>query len=105
MATQASATAMTTDRAMARSGLLVTERAAAGGPIIRLKISSAPTTGRVMLVASATTTRNRVSTRAGRMPRASASSGITEESSSGRYSAMMAATQTAARIAIGRTSL
>jgi hypothetical protein len=35
----------------------VTERAAAAGPIIRLNISSAPTTGTVIEVASAITTR------------------------------------------------
>ncbi len=55
--------AITTDRHMATYGLLVTDLAAAGGPIIRLKISKAPTTGSVMLVASATTTRNSISIR------------------------------------------
>jgi len=64
--------------------LLVNDRAVAGGPIIRLKISRAPTTGSAMLVASATTTRKHVSTRPLRMPRASPSSGITDDSSSGR---------------------
>ena len=37
--------AMPTDRAIARAGLGVSDLAAAAGPIIRLNISSAPTTG------------------------------------------------------------
>jgi len=69
---------------MASSGLLVSERAAAGGPIIRLKISKAPTTGSVMLVASATVTRNSSSIRRPRMPRAALTSGASDDSSSGR---------------------
>ena len=48
---------------MARSGLLVRDRAAAGGPIMRLKISRAPTTGTVMAVARATTMRKHISMR------------------------------------------
>ena len=55
----------TTDRPMASSGRSVNDRAAAGGPIIRLKISRAPTTGSAMLVASATTTRKHISIRYG----------------------------------------
>ena len=61
------------------------DRAAAGGPIIRLKISRAPTTGTVMAVARATTMRKQISIRWLRMPFASAISGTTEESMSGRY--------------------
>ena len=49
--------AMTTDRVIARPGRAVSDRAAAAGPIIRLNISSAPTTGTVIEVASAITTR------------------------------------------------
>ena len=60
------------------------ERAAAGGPIIRLKISSVPTTGTVIVVASATTARNASCMRKVPMPRASATSGSSEESISGR---------------------
>ena len=96
--------ANTTDRLMARYGLLVIDRAAAGGPIIRLKISRAPTTGSVMLVASATTTRKHISIRKLDTPRASASSGITEVSMSGRYKKIMAATDTAPSTATGSTS-
>jgi hypothetical protein len=84
MAAQVSTAAMTTDSAIARPGRAVRDRAAAGGPIIRLKISRAPTTGRVMLVAMARMTRNSSSTRAARTPRASPDSGASEDSSSGR---------------------
>ena len=78
---------MSTDSPMASNGRSVSDRAAAGGPIIRLKISSAPTTGSVMLVASGDDHQEQhISIRPARNPRASASSGITEESSSGRYS-------------------
>ena len=45
---------------MASSGLLVRDRAAAGGPIMRLKISRAPVTGTVMVVARATTIRKAI---------------------------------------------
>src|SRR5580692_8082351 len=55
--------AMATDRVMASTGRAVSERAAAAGPIIRLNISSAPTTGTVMLVARAMTSRNASSMR------------------------------------------
>src|SRR6185437_4816323 len=96
---------MTTDRAMARSGLLVSDRAAAGGPIIRLKISSAPTTGSVMLVATATTSRNSNSIRLAFTPRAAPDSWASEDSSSGRYIAMMATMHTTAPAAMGRISL
>ena len=49
--------AMPVATAMACPGLLVNERAAAAGPIISANISRASTTGTVMLVASAMTTR------------------------------------------------
>ncbi len=49
---------MTIDPAMAMPGLLVKHRAAAGGPIISVKIKRAPTTGTVMVVEHARTTRN-----------------------------------------------
>src|ERR1022692_192077 len=96
---------MSTDKAIARIGLSVNDRAAPGGPIIRLKISSAPTTGSVMLVASATTTRKYISIRRLRTPRTSASSGITDVSRSGRKRTMMAPTQSAPNPAIGAMSL
>ena len=99
------ASAMITDSPMARYGLSVTERAAAGGPIIRLKISSAPTTGSAMLVASAMTSRKQISMRWLRTPRASPSSGITEASISGRNSTSTATMHTAPSAATGATSL
>ena len=95
---------MTTEAATAGPGRRSSDRAAAGGPIIRLKISSAPTTGSVMLVARATTTRKAISTRPARVPRASASSGITEVSSSGRNSTPTARMLTAAITATGAIS-
>jgi hypothetical protein len=96
--------AMATDRAMARAGRAVSARAAAAGPIIRLNISSAPTTGTVMLVASAMTSRNASSIRRGGTPRASATSGSAEDSSSGRNMTTMAATDSAPSARMGRTS-
>ena len=45
MAAQTVIRAMTTDRANGERGPGVNDRAAAGGPIMRLKISRAPTTG------------------------------------------------------------
>ena len=81
---QTMARAIATERAMAGSGLLVKERAVAAGPIIRLNISSTPTTGTVMVEASATTRRKPVSIRPGLTPRASATSGVIEVSSRGR---------------------
>ena len=63
---------------------MVNARAAAGGPIIRLKMSAVPTTGTVIVVASATSSRKPSSMPNGAMPRAWALSGSTEESSSGR---------------------
>ena len=47
-------------------------------------MSSAPTTGRAMLVVRASTSRKSISTRAARTPRDSPSAGMTEVSSSGR---------------------
>src|SRR5438874_1673355 len=61
--------AMATDRAIARAGRAVSDLAAAAGPIIRLNISSAPTTGTVMLVARAMTSRNTSSIRRAGTPR------------------------------------
>ena len=63
MAAHTVTSAIATDRTMATGGRIVNERAAAGGPIIRLKMSRAPTTGTVMAVARATTTRNAISIR------------------------------------------
>lgn len=94
---------MTIESAIASSGRAVSDRAAAGGPIIRLKISNAPTTGRAMLVARATTTRNAVSVRFPRIPRASPRSELIELSSSGRYSSTTAARLAAASAATGAT--
>src|SRR4029077_10147875 len=95
--------AMTTDRAMARTGLAVSDLAAAAGPIIRLNISRAPTTGTVMLVASAMTSRNASSIRRADTPRASATSGSAEENISGRNMATIAATETAPSTRMGST--
>ena len=75
---------MTTDSTIARTGRLVRHRAAAGGPIIKLKISNAPTTGTVMVVVRATIRRKQISMRYPRMPLASATSGTIEDSMSGR---------------------
>ena len=95
--------AMITDRAIARAGLAVSDLAAAAGPIIRLNISSAPTTGTVMLVASAMTSKNASSIRRAGTPRASATSGSAEENISGRNMTTMAATETAPSIKMGST--
>jgi hypothetical protein len=95
--------AMATERAIARAGLAVSDLAAAAGPIIKLNISSAPTTGTVMLVARAMTSRNASSIRRARTPRASATSGSAEENISGRNMTTMAATETAPRIKMGST--
>ena len=62
----------------------MTERAAAAGPIIRLNISSAPTTGTVIEVARAITMRKYNSARRVETPRASATSGTALVSMSGR---------------------
>ena len=69
---------MTTDPAMATPGLSVKQRAAAGGPIISVKIKRAPTTGTVIVVAQARTTRKAMSVRWGWMPLAVAISGAIE---------------------------
>src|SRR5256886_17707040 len=76
--------AMATDRAIARTGLAVSDLAAAAGPIIRLNISSAPTTGTVILVARAMTSRNPSSIRRDDTPPARPTSGSAEDSSGGR---------------------
>src|SRR5215470_2130412 len=104
MPAQTVTSAKATDRVMARTGRAVSARAAAAGPIIRLNISSAPTTGTVMLVASAMTSRNASSIRRGGIPRASATSGSAEDSSSGRNMTTMAATDSAPSARMGRTS-
>ena len=96
--------AMTTDRVMASTGRAVSERAAAAGPIIRLNISSAPTTGTVMLVARAMTSRNARSMRAVRRPRAAATSGSAEDSMSGRNMTAMATRLTRPKPRMGSTS-
>lgn len=69
---------------MAGSGCLVTARAAAAGPTIRLNMSSAPTTGTAVVVARATSARNSGSSHAVRLPRASARPGEVPASTSGR---------------------
>ena len=92
---------MTTARLMASTGRAVSERAAAAGPIIRLNISSAPTTGTVMLVARAMTSRKPSSIQRADTPRASATSGSAEDSSSGRNMTMMAAIDTAPSTRMG----
>src|SRR2546429_7970698 len=84
--------AMATDRAIARAGLAVSDLAAAAGPIIRLNISSAPTTGTVMLVARAITSRNASSIRRAGTPRAPAPPGRAEENIRGPDMTAMAAT-------------
>src|SRR5260370_61238 len=86
--------AIPTDRVIASIGRAVSDLAAAAGPIIRLNISRAPTTGTVMLVARAITSRNASSIRRDDTPRASATSGIVEDSSSGRNMTMIAAMHT-----------
>jgi len=63
MAIQTMTSAMTTESSIARTGRLVRDLAAAGGPVIRLKISSAPTTGTVTAVARATMIRKTISMR------------------------------------------
>ncbi len=60
---------------IARPTRSVKHWAAADGPIINVKISSAPTTGTVIVVAQAMTMRNAISRRWGRSPRAAAMSG------------------------------
>src|SRR5215470_10649052 len=90
MDSQTVAKAITTESAIAAPGRAVTERAAAAGPIIRLNISSAPTTGTVIDVATAITTRKERSTRRVETPRASAPSGNALVSMSGRNAAPIA---------------
>ena len=97
--------AMSTDRPIAVNGLLVNERAAAAGLIRRLKMSRAPTTGTAIVVVSATTSRKTTSMRPLPTPRASATSGITDENISGRYTSKTAAMQTTPITAIGMSSL
>jgi len=105
MPIQTVASAMPMASAMACPGRLVNDRAAAAGPIISANISSAPTTGTVMLVASAITSRKHSSIRRVLTPRASATSGSADASSSGRYSSAITATLTAPSAAIGSSTL
>jgi len=105
MPIQTVASAMPMARAMACPGRLVNDRAAAAGPIISANISSAPTTGTVMLVASAITMRKHSSIRRVLTPRASATSGSADASSSGRYSSAITATPIAPSAAIGSSTL
>src|ERR1017187_3892333 len=93
------------DSAMAREGRDDNSRAAAGGPVIKEKVSRAPTTGTVNAVDSASTTRNTVSISVALTPRASASSGATEVKTRGRKSATSATTQTTPRTTTGTISL
>ena len=95
---------MPTERVIASTGLAVRDLAAAAGPIIRANISRAPTTGTVMLVASAMTSRNASSIRRADTPRASATSGIAEDSINGRNMTMIAAIDTTPSTMIGTTS-
>jgi putative phosphoribosyl transferase len=105
MPIQTVASAIPMASAMACPGRLVNDRAAAAGPIISANMSSAPTTGTVMLVASAITIRKHNSIRRVLTPRASATSGSAEASSSGRYSSAITATLTAPSAAIGSSTL
>jgi len=105
MAIHTIASAIRTDRAIASGGRSVNDRAAAGAPIMRLKISSVPTTGTVIAVASASTSKKAISIPKVLMPRALATSGRTDESMSGRYRTTMAQMQRPARIAVGANSL
>jgi hypothetical protein len=105
MPIQTVARAMATARAIACSGRLTNDRAAAAGPIISANISSAPTRGTVMLVASAITIRKHSSIRRVLTPRASATSGSADASSSGRYITAITATLAAPRAAICNSTL
>src|ERR1700722_17864236 len=95
-------TAITVERAIANPGLVVSARAAAGGPIIRLKISVVPTTGTVMVVASATSSRNATSILNGLKPWVL--SGSTDASSSGRQSVASTTRQTTVSAIVGHSS-
>ena len=91
-------------RPLMLSSALPEVAAAAAGPIIRLNISSAPTTGTVMLVARAMTSRNARSIRRGGTPRAAATSGSAEDSMSGRNMTTIAAIDSAPNPRMGTTS-
>ena len=84
MAVHAVRSARPTDSTMAGPGRFTKARAAPGGPIMRLKMRRAPTTGSATVVAAATTSRKEISMRSGPMPRDSATSGTVDESSRGR---------------------
>src|SRR5579875_613514 len=105
MATHTVTKAKATDRPIASSGRLVNDRAAAGGPMSRLKISSEPTTGTAIVVTSATTARKARSISRGLTPRAWATSGVTDDSMSGRYNTTIATMHTAAISAVGPSLL
>src|SRR5580658_5941690 len=85
MAAQTVARARPTDKPIAFRGLGVKERAAAGGPMRRLKMRREPTTGTAIVVARAITIRKVRSILGPLIPRASAASGMTDESKRGRY--------------------
>src|SRR5260370_28094763 len=104
MPVQPVTSAMATDRTIASTGRAVSDLAAAAGPIIRLNISSAPTTGTVMRVARAMTSRNPSSIRRADTPRASATSGSAEDSISGRNMTIIAAMDTTPSTTMGSTS-
>src|SRR5579875_628454 len=86
---------------MAARGSATSSRAAAGGPTMRLNMSSAPTTGTVMAVARATTTRKARSMGRVRSPRASATWGRAEDNRRGRYRKARAIRHPPARAAVG----
>jgi hypothetical protein len=104
MATHTVTSASATETATAAAGRRAMNRAAEGGPIIKLNTKSAPTTGSARVVAAPTERRNQVSTFSGLTPRAAASSGATEVSISRRYMTTMRARQATAIAPVGRSS-
>ena len=68
-------------------------------------MSRAPTTGTAIVVVSATTSRNTTSMRPRPTPRASATSGMTDENISGRYTSKTATMHTTPMAAMGTSSL
>ncbi len=76
--------ARTTDSPIATSARSLKDLAAAGGPIMSVKINSAPTTGTVMVVAQARITRKMSSSRCGFSPWAAAISGAIDDINKGR---------------------
>jgi hypothetical protein len=84
--------AMTTDRPMATSARSLKQRAAAGGPIINVKINSAPTTGNGHRRGARQDDEEDHLESLGANPLAAAISGAIEVKSSGRYSTATAHT-------------